>query len=98
MVRQAGRDAIRDYLKNRDDWPLDDYFSGAHAGDEYTLLSTIATENIAFMEADDDIHYTLIGLSVLETYGPDFVWRDVARTWNFSIPITIFVRRKRKPS
>ena len=38
------------------------------------------------MEADDDIHYTLIGLSVLETYGPDFVWRDVARTWNFSIP------------
>ena len=26
---KSGRDAIRDYLKNRDDWPLDDYFSGA---------------------------------------------------------------------
>ena len=84
---KSGRDAIRDYLKNRDDWPLDDYFSGAHAGDDYTLYCPQSQrENIAFMEADDDIHYTLIGLSVLETYGPDFVWRDVARTWNFSIP------------
>ena len=84
---KSGRDAIRDYLKNRDDWPLDDYFSGAYAGDEYTLYCPQSQrENIAFMEADDDIHYTLIGLSVLETYGPDFVWRDVARTWNFSIP------------
>jgi ADP-ribosylglycohydrolase len=38
------------------------------------------------MEPDDDIHYTLIGLKVLEEKGPDFKWHDVARTWNSSLP------------
>ena len=87
QLGMQGRQAIREYLENRNDWPLDDYFSGADAGDEFTLYCPQSQrEHIAYMEPDDDIHYTLIGLSVLETYGPDFVWRDVARTWNLSIP------------
>ena len=39
------------------------------------------------MEPDDDIHYTLIALRVLEEYGPDFKWRDVAATWNACLPL-----------
>ena len=43
-------------------------------------------ENITCMEPDDDIHYTLIGLRVLETKGADFQWHDIADCWNSSLP------------
>ena len=83
----VGRQAIRTYLENRQHWPLDYYISGADAGDNFRIACPQSQrENIAFMEADDDIHYTLIALSVLENFGPDFTWRNVATTWNMSLP------------
>ena len=83
----GGRQAIRTYLENRLHWPLDYYFSGADAGDNLRIgCPQSQRENIAFMEADDDIHYTLVALRVLENFGPDFKWRDVATVWNTSLP------------
>jgi hypothetical protein len=38
------------------------------------------------MEPDDDIHYTLIALHVLETKGAGFAWHDVADAWNTCLP------------
>ena len=82
-----GRQAIRTYLKNREHWPLDFYFTGADAGDGLKIhCPQSQRENIAFMEPDDDIHYTLIALSVLEKFGPAFEWHNVANTWNTSLP------------
>ncbi len=82
-----GRKAIRAYLINRGDWPLDDYISGAEIGDGLKIsCPNSQRENIAYMEPDDDIHYTLIAIKVLEAYGPNFTWRDVATTWNQSLP------------
>ena len=82
-----GRRAIRTYLENRNQWPLDYYFSGADAGDGLQIhCPKSQRENIAFMEPDDDIHYTLIALRVLENFGPDFKWNNVAATWNTSLP------------
>ncbi len=82
-----GRQAIRTYLENRQHWPLDYYISGTDAGDNLRIACPKSQrENIAFMEPDDDIHYTLIALSVLENFGPDFTWRNVATTWNMSLP------------
>ena len=89
MGRQGmrGRKAIRTYLENRQQWPLDYYFSGVDAGDGLQIGCPLSQrENIAFMEPDDDIHYTLVALRVLEDYGPDFKWRDVATVWNTSLP------------
>ena len=89
MGRQGmrGRKAIRTYLENRQHWPLDYYFSGVDAGDGLQIgCPQSHRENIAFMEPDDDIHYTLVALRVLENYGPDFKWRDVATVWNRSLP------------
>jgi hypothetical protein len=40
------------------------------------------------MLPDDDIHYTLVGLGVLEEHGAGFTWEDVARYWAAHIPIT----------
>lgn len=82
-----GRQTIRTYLENRGHWPLDFYFSGAEAEDEIKLPCELSQrENIAFMEPDDDIHYTLIALHVLEKHGADFTWKDVANAWNNCLP------------
>jgi ADP-ribosylglycohydrolase len=82
-----GREAIRYYLKNRGHWELDYYFSGSDTGDGIKLGCPLSwRENIKFMEPDDDIHYSLIGLKVLEEKGPDFQWYDIPDTWNSSLP------------
>jgi ADP-ribosylglycohydrolase len=83
----VGRARIKAYLERRGDWPLADYFSGRDAGDgEKIGQGGSIRENIAFMEPDDDIHYSLVGLGVMETYGPDFTWSDVAYYWTSHIP------------
>ncbi len=83
----SGRQTIRTYLENREHWPLDFYFSGEDAGDDIRIACPQSQrENIAFMEPDDDIHYTLIALHVLETHGADFTWRNVATAWNNCLP------------
>lgn len=81
-----GRLSIKQYLQNRNCWPLDNYFSGEDKGDITLSCPNSYRENIQFMEPDDDIHYTLIGLKVLEECGPDFCWSDVASMWNKSLP------------
>jgi ADP-ribosylglycohydrolase len=82
-----GRQAIKAYLQKRGQWPLDDYFSGRPAEDGITLpFKNSWRENIAYMEPDDDIHYSLVGLKVLEDKGPAFEWHDVARMWNALLP------------
>ena len=81
-----GRQAIRTYLENRQHWPLDYYISGVDAGDNLRIGCPQSQRgNIAFMEPDDDIHYTLVALRVLEDFGPSFKWRDVATVWNRSL-------------
>ena len=83
----GGRTAIRAYLEHRGDWPLDDYFRNVGAGDDLRLISPGSQrDRIAYMEPDDDIHYTLIALHVLETKGPGFAWYDVADAWNTCLP------------
>ncbi len=82
-----GRLAIKSHLQKLGHWPLDFYFSGADAGDGIKLgCERSMRESIVCMEPDDDIHYTLIGLKVLEEKGPEFTWRDVANAWNSSLP------------
>lgn len=84
----VGRARIKRYLERRGDWPLTDYFSGRDAGDGERLWCAPSwREHIAYMEPDDDIHYSLVGLGVLEAHGPTFDWQDVARYWLARIPI-----------
>lgn len=84
----TGRSAIRSYLQAQNRWSLSDYFSGNSKLDDITLpeSSLSIKENIQFMEPDDDIHYTLIGIKVLEQYGRNFTWFNIADTWNSSLP------------
>jgi ADP-ribosylglycohydrolase len=85
--RLNGRKNIRRYLEARGDWPLRDYFSGREAADGQRIGCELShRERIAFMEADDDIHYSLTGLGVVEQKGPGFDWADVGRFWLANIP------------
>ncbi len=86
--RLCGRSDIKRYLSNRGDWPLRDYFSGRDCGDGMTIAcGPSQREHIAFMEPDDDIHYTLIGVHIVNRSGPHFTWVDVAQTWLKHIPL-----------
>ena len=86
--RLNGRATIRAYLEHRQAWPLADYFSGKDAGDGLSIGCVASQrEHIRFMEPDDDIHYSLTGLGVIEEHGPDFTWRDIGRYWLAHIPV-----------
>ncbi len=79
--------AIKEYLQKIGDWPLTEYISRRGLEpDSWVYNHQSVRENIDCMGPDDDIHYTLIGLKVLEQYGRDFQWNNVADTWNDSLP------------
>ncbi|OQA87865.1 MAG: ADP-ribosylglycohydrolase [Lentisphaerae bacterium ADurb.Bin242] len=82
------RHDIKRYLQNRGDWPLSDYFSGRDAGDGLHIGCEPSTrEKIAFMESDDDIRYTLTGLTIFERFGTSFTSENIARLWNELLPM-----------
>ena len=83
----VGRSRIRRLLEDQSAWPLRDYFSGQVPSGLPPLRFPGSTrERIAYMEPDDDIHYTLLALGVLEETGPGFTWRDVAWYWTEHLP------------
>jgi ADP-ribosylglycohydrolase len=83
----VGRSRIRQLLDARGEWPLQDYFSKDIPHGHATLRCPASQrENIAWMEPDDDIHYSLVSLGVLEDTGPDFQWSDVAWYWTRHLP------------
>lgn len=44
-------------------------------------------ENLRNVPPDDDINYTLVGLVLLEKFGPDFAQSDLAAIWRDSLPL-----------
>lgn len=86
--KSIGRYRIRHYLEALDEWPLNNYFSGEGRCADLKISKCLAStrERIAFMEPDDDMHYPLIALKVLEAHGSDFDWMEVARCWTDSLP------------
>ncbi len=83
-----GRRRIKRYLEAMGAWPLRDFIPAGKAAGLEMPSSPSTRDRIAFMESDDDIHYSLVGLGILESYGPDFNWRQVARYWLDHIPVT----------
>jgi ADP-ribosylglycohydrolase len=84
----TGRSVLKDLLTRQGDWPLEDYISGLNKGHGQEIRWPHSQrEYIAYVEPDDDIHYTLTGLGVLEEYGPSFRWVDVAQYWLSHIPV-----------
>ena len=78
--RQAGQYPIRGYVPEKS--PAAEAFQISLA--EYGGKSL--KETIRFMETDDDIRYTVLGLKLLEERGMDFTTMDVGKLWMENLP------------
>ncbi|MCG3125901.1 MAG: hypothetical protein CHACPFDD_00728 [Phycisphaerae bacterium] len=82
---------VRKYLKAADAYPLADYVVNhpgacAAVGIDALICEASQRGRISFMESDDDLRYTIMGLDILERVGPDFSTRDVASWWLTYLP------------
>jgi hypothetical protein len=83
---------MRAYLKVAGDYPLADY--GRHdaaacaaVGLKELPWRTCQRGQITHVEPDDDIHYTIMGLEILERCGAALTTADVAHWWTHKLPI-----------
>jgi len=81
---------IEKALRAIGEWPLADYWPVVTArieGIEYRPPNDPSLrQNITWMTRDDDMDYPILGLHILEAYGPGFQSRDVAREWLSRLP------------
>jgi ADP-ribosylglycohydrolase len=89
-VEGWSREKIEGYLRLADAYPLSNYFPAIKPvpvgyfpkmADSPCVLG-----NIDSMPRDDDIDYTMLGLLILETYGPSFRTEDVGEEWLSNLP------------
>ena len=73
---------IDSYLQFAEALPLDDYFPLVDGYPEGLKLRCpdCTRGRIHYMARDDDLDYTILGLHVLESYGPGFTSHNVAET------------------
>jgi hypothetical protein len=94
----SSKERIKSYLMaiSPDEYPLRNYFPAASPAQDKTgtLWSPLSQrENIAFMETDDDIRYTIIGQKILLEKGATFTTADVMDMWMRELPYS-----RRKPN
>ncbi len=90
-VEGWSRQAIHRLLRERDAWPLTDYFPPpTESGDQLVGYVACWPETtlgrINGSARDDDIDYTILNLHVLRSYGPGFETDHVAATWLELLP------------
>ncbi|MEH6580779.1 MAG: ADP-ribosylglycohydrolase family protein [Halioglobus sp.] len=71
------------------EWPIRDYISQAFMdklGRRHESVGQTVRENIRFVAADDDIHYTIIGMLLLEEKGLNFDEGDIYEKWLMNVP------------
>lgn len=71
------------------EWPIRDYISQAFMdklGRRHESVGQTVRENIRFVAADDDIHYTIIGMLLLEDHGLNFNQGNIYDKWLMNVP------------
>ncbi|WNR46815.1 ADP-ribosylglycohydrolase family protein [Paenibacillus roseipurpureus] len=80
---------IQGYLEGAGAWPLND-FVPSFSPTQVTHLRRDCIEStkghVTHVQSDDDINYMIMGLKVLEQFGPDFTTQDMAWMWRENIP------------
>ncbi len=78
---------IKEYLESVDAYPLDDWAPHQSPALGFTLRNKASTRgNVCYAEPDDDIHYTILGMMLLEQHGLAFSKLDVANNHLRNIP------------
>ncbi|GCE15140.1 ADP-ribosylglycohydrolase family protein [Tengunoibacter tsumagoiensis] len=92
LFMHGGWTYVKRWFEGADAWPITGYTpaqSRAQAEDglEITNSSIKSTrEHIRFMETDDDIRYTVLGLLLLEERGSNFDAWDIGKLWHRTLP------------
>jgi len=79
---------VKLWFEGADAWPIRDYTPGdSRARQEHGLemnewCPKSRLENIRFMESDDDMRYTVLGLIMLEEKGLDWDSWDIGKMWH----------------
>lgn len=85
---KKGWENVRVYLKAAEAWPLTTYVPDIGELDGLDVGCPDSTrDKIQFMETDDDIRYTVLGMKILEDKGRNFTTRDVAEAWFNILPM-----------
>ena len=77
-------DEIRSALEAMGDWPMDEYVSNKvkeYVPRVHRSFHETAREFIDYVAPDDDINYTIMGMLILEEFGPDFTHDNVQDLW-----------------
>ncbi|MBZ0303646.1 MAG: ADP-ribosylglycohydrolase family protein [Anaerolineae bacterium] len=81
------RQYIKRYLESVDAYPLNDWVPGRSEKLGMTLRNPASTRgHVQYAEPDDDIHYTILGLILVEKYGLKFSQYDVGKNIVDNIP------------
>lgn len=76
------------WFQGADAWPIRDYTPGRSRAEELGLRlqpwgsEPSYRENIRYMETDDDLRYTIIGLIMLERKGLNWSTPDIGKLWH----------------
>ena len=80
------------WFKGANAWPISNYVPTNSTASEEFGLSTIhwgsesLLENIKYMQTDDDIRYTVLGLKLLEEKGLNWDSWDLGKFWHGNLP------------
>lgn len=80
---------VRQYLESVGQYPLDDYVKGFSDKLQLALRQDCVPStagNIAYVQPDDDIHYTILSVLLAEKHGLDFSGNDIGQLWLENIP------------
>jgi len=87
LLKETENYPIRYYISSNIPAELREKYGVSDKGQVYGSQTINWINNVKFMPEDDDTNYTLIGLKILERYGPDFTPDDVAECWLANLPI-----------
>ena len=83
------RKKIREYLESVGEYPLNDWISAYSPALDLRLREDCLPStkgNVAYVQPDDDIHYTILALLLAERKGMGFTLNDVGENWLDNVP------------
>jgi len=81
---------IRKALEEIGEWPMSEYISKEIENvlpRVHRSFPETAREYINYVAPDDDINYTIMGMLILEKFGPDFTHENMKELWIHHLPI-----------